>query len=66
MLMVTGAFSRPLTMVSPAFELAGHFPHAEFLGGVHEAGMYHDKEAFNARPLDDELAEAGEPGSCLV
>src|SRR6202035_2705954 len=48
------------------FELAGHFPHAEFLPGVHKLwNVIHDEEAFDAEALDDDLAEAGEAGIVL-
>ena len=48
------------------FEFAGHFPHAEFLAGLHKSGsVIENDEAFDAKALDENLAEAGEAGIVL-
>ncbi len=48
------------------FEFAGHFPHTEFLAGVHKTGnVIENDEAFDAKALDENLAETGEAGILL-
>ena len=43
------------------FQFAGHFPHAELFGSIHEfRGVVEDDEAFDAKAFDENLGEAGE------